>query len=178
MQEEVWKDVVGFENKFSVSNFGKLKNKNTLRVLKQCLSPKGYLVVSTRPDGKYGKTKTFRMHRVVAEAFLDKPCKQLVKLCESEHWGKVIVRHKDHDKTNNNVYNLEWGSSKQNTEDSIRDGLFVYSKSGLDSPHSKLTLEDISYILSVYTPRDRRYGCRALAKFYNVSHATISRVIN
>lgn len=178
MIEEVWKDVVGYESKFEISNFARFKNKKTGRILKQCTSKNGYKVVSTRPNGKYGKYKLFRIHRVVAEAFLPEP-DEITKLkCQNEHWGKVIVRHIDHDKSNNLPSNLEWGTCQDNTDDSIRDGKFRKTVKGADNPFAKFTIDDIKFIRNNYTPKSKEFGCRALSRKYSVAHTTILAIIN
>lgn len=88
---EIWKDVKGFEGLYQVSNYGNVKSKRTI------LKP------STRKDGrkqvvlsKNGKKSTFKIHRLVAIAFIENP----LNLKE--------INHKDEDPANNNVNNLEW----------------------------------------------------------------------
>lgn len=56
-------------------------------------------------------------------------------------------------------------------------GLLIIYK-GHDNINSKLSVEDTILIKNNYKPRDKEFGCRALAKRFNVSHATISYVIN
>jgi len=65
----------------------------------------GYKKVSLK--GKDGKLKTFRVHRLVAEAFISNPD------------NKPTVNHKDKNKNNNNVTNLEWNTSLENTTHKI-----------------------------------------------------------
>lgn len=97
--EEVWKDIKGYEGHYQVSNLGfvvseKYNNiKNNRKKLKKSLTHDGYETVTLY---KNNKRKTLRVHRLVAEAFLFNP-KNLPQ-----------VNHKDENKTNNNVHNLEW----------------------------------------------------------------------
>lgn len=103
---EIWKDVVGYEEYYEVSNLGnvrrtrKNKESNALKPLKR---HHGYLAVQLYGKGgnKRG-CKIFSIHRLVAEAFIPNPN----MLPE--------VNHKDEDKTNNSADNLEWVSHKEN----------------------------------------------------------------
>ena len=98
--EEIWKDIDGYEGLYQVSNLGRVKSFNYNRTGKEMnLKPVntcngfGYLYVNLN---KNGKTRLFYIHRLVAKAFLENP----------DH--KSDVNHKDENKTNNCVENLEW----------------------------------------------------------------------
>ena len=111
MKNEIWKDIKGYEGYYQVSNFGRVKsierkvNKwdgiRTIneRILKQNLSHNGYYFVSL---SKNGKRRTYRVNRLVAEAFIPNPD------------NLPQVNHKEENKLNNNVENLEWCTSKYN----------------------------------------------------------------
>lgn len=105
--EEIWKDVVQYPN-YQVSNLGRVKNKNTGRMLKQSLDRGGrYKSVYLCRDGK---ENTQRVHRLVASAFLgDHP--------------DLVVNHIDGDKFNNRVDNLEWCTYKENNVHAVTTGL-------------------------------------------------------
>ena len=102
---EIWKDVVGYEGYYQVSNKGNVKTiERTVRfgrqsrivpeIIKEKVPDKrGYLTVML---SKGNKVKNAKIHRLVAEAFIPNP----LNLPE--------VNHKDEDKTNNCVHNLEW----------------------------------------------------------------------
>ena len=105
MKEE-WrkiKDIEGCEffTSYSVSNLGKVKNNLTSRVLKLRLDDYGYLLVNLHDT--FHKQKTFKIHRLVALAFIPNPN------------SLPQVNHKDEDKTNNCVENLEWCTAKYNS---------------------------------------------------------------
>lgn len=104
--EEFWKDIEGYEGLYQVSNFGRVKslerlvksNNNNYRIvkekiLKQNQDKDGYRIISLN---KNNKGKSYRLHRLVAEAFIPNPNNYLV------------VNHKDENKENNYVDNLEW----------------------------------------------------------------------
>lgn len=105
---EIWKDVVGFEGLYKVSNTGKLKSLDRKDSLghnirgKQISTKKnnrGYVQVHLTKDGKCHMKL---MHRLVAEAFI-----------ENKN-NLPQVNHKDEDKDNNTVENLEWCTNLYN----------------------------------------------------------------
>lgn len=112
---------------------------------------------------KNGKYKMYYIHRLVAELYLENPS------------NLPQVNHKDGNKSNNNVENLEWVSAKDNSLHAHSMGLI--NNKGVKNPNSKLTQEDIIYIRSVYKPYDKDFGCKSLAKKYNVNKSHIIRII-
>lgn len=109
--EELWKDVIGFEALFSVSNMGNVFSKRTNKLLKLCVSDRGYYKVATKIGGRAGKNYCFRVHRLVATAFLDNP------------EDKPSVNHKDGNKLNNRCSNLEWSTVSENMTHAYANGL-------------------------------------------------------
>ena len=113
--EIVRKPVVGYEGIYEVDNFGRVFSLDRVKQvddngriydkpltgkrMKQHTHTKGYKVVSLTKDGK---TKTCFVHRIVAEAFIDNPS------------NLPMINHKDEDRTNNEVDNLEWCDSRYN----------------------------------------------------------------
>ena len=104
MDNKNWKDVVGFEDYFMVSDCGDVWSKRTNKVLKQRYNKSGYLVISTKIGGRKGRNHCFRVHRLVAEAFVSNPD------------NKPVVNHIDGIKGNNHVSNLEWCTPQENTK--------------------------------------------------------------
>lgn len=101
---EVFKTIKGFE-RYSVSNQGRVINSETGKVLSQRKASNGYLRVNLRKGNiKYEKPHVASVHRLVAEAFLERIP------------GKDYVNHKDLNKENNNVKNLEWCTAKENSQ--------------------------------------------------------------
>lgn len=162
---EEWRDVVGYEQHFQVSNFGRIYSKRTNKILSQGTSKTGYAVLSTRIGGRNGICKCFKVHVLVARAFIPNP------------QNKPIVNHKDGNKLNNNDNNLEWATYSENTKHAYENGLIITLK-GEELHNSKLTEDDVKYIRSVYIKSDRTYGARALAKKFSVDKNTISSCIN
>ncbi len=102
--KEIWRDIKGCEGKYQVSNTGMVKSLNYRRtgkerILKLDDNGHGYLYVSLSKDGK---GKSYPVHKLVATAFLENPN------------NLPEVNHKDEDKTNNCVENLEWCSKLYN----------------------------------------------------------------
>lgn len=172
--EEIWKDVVGYEDYFKVSSFGNIMSKRTGTVLKQSTTPKGYKTLSVRVNGN---VVNFRAHRLVASAFLQPPPEEFVRDSELWPYKRVPVNHKDCNKKNNRVENLEWTSPKINSEHSIINGRVPPKLKGIESPLGKLTKEDVEYIKSSYIPRSRLKGTRALAIELGIHHTQVSRIL-
>jgi len=106
---EVWKDIEGYEGLYQVSSLGNVRSLNyQKRGYAKNLTPKvnnrGYEWVELR---KNGKKKQFVIHRLVGEAFLENPN------------NYPIINHKDENKTNNKVDNLEWCTLSYNVKYSM-----------------------------------------------------------
>ena len=72
MKKEIWKDILGYEGLYQVSNFGRVKSTKfgKERILKLTKDKDGYLIVNLY---KNNKSKTLKVHRLVAEVFLPNP---------------------------------------------------------------------------------------------------------
>lgn len=103
----MWKDIKGYEGIYQVNENGVVRNITSGLELKQHKSKYGYMLVYL---WKNNKGKTYRAHRLVAEAFIPNP------------QNKPQVNHIDCDRTNNNVSNLEWVTNQENHDWSVRLG--------------------------------------------------------
>ena len=113
--------IKGYEGMYSVSSDGKVYSDRNNLELKQSVGSTGYYRVNlNNKDGG----KTFKVHRLVALHFIDNPN------------NFKVVNHKDGNKLNNNIDNLEWCSYAHNNIHARQLGLCVNPK-GIDSKHCK-----------------------------------------
>lgn len=172
---ETWKDVVGYESLFSVSNLGNVKSKRTNKLLKQHINKKGYCTVATKIGGRLGKAVCFKVHRLVAEAFLPPPHFDVVVDSDRTFYKKVIVNHKDGNKQNNSSLNLEWSTYQDNAIHAWENGL-VSKRFSVDNHasffHSKEQKEQAfnDFVTS-------GLSMRKFAKHLGTSHGTVSRLV-
>lgn len=156
---EIWKDVVGYEGLYKVSNFGRIKsfplrsNHNGELIMKNQIIT-GYKVVSLC---KNNKMKLVKVHRLVAIAFIDNPD------------NKPQVNHIDGNKLNNNVDNLEWVTAQENSIHAFRTGL-------RNNPQGK---ENGRSLIVEQIDKDNRliaeyYGTREAERQTGVYHSSIS----
>lgn len=96
--EESFRSIKDFPT-YMISNHGRVINNKTNRVLKSCIGKYGYSQISLN---KNNKGYSQYLHRLVAEAFIPNP------------ENKPEVNHKDGNKLNNNDWNLEWSTRKDN----------------------------------------------------------------
>ena len=102
IMEEIYKDVVGYEGVYQVSNIGNLKCCKTGLIKTYYLEKNGYYSITLRKNG-IGKTR--KVHQLVAESFLNH------KRCGH----KLVVNHIDFNKANNKVDNLEIVTNRENS---------------------------------------------------------------
>ncbi|MFL2104164.1 NUMOD4 motif-containing HNH endonuclease [Mycobacteroides abscessus] len=112
MAAEVWRPVEGYKA-YEVSSFGRVRSKGFIMnngafrkgiILKPYPDPKGYLKVDIHRNIK-------KVHRLVAQAFIE------------NSMNKPQVNHKDGDKSNNHIDNLEWMTNSENTQHAWDTGL-------------------------------------------------------
>ena len=109
---EIWKDAIGYENLYQVSNLGRIKNKKN-KLLKITYDIKGYARVWLYKNKTYFNE---RINRLVAKAFIPNPD------------NLPQVNHIDGDKTHNNINNLEWCTASENIRHAYRTGLLKKNK--------------------------------------------------
>lgn len=159
--KEQWLPIVGYD-KYEVSDLGQIRNKKTGRILKQAHQNTGYTIVSLR---KNNSTKTYSVHRLVMETFEPR-----------EDADKFDVNHKDWDKTNNHLSNLEWTTRKENllhgsgpTELRILETMLCNSiKVALHNWYDKLLYAKCTK--EAFTQRVVENSIEEATKFYNETH--------
>lgn len=112
MQKEIWKDVIGYEGRYQVSNFGTVRSLDRIsysgrklkgKIIYHGTHPEGYKTVNLCSNGI---CKTIRVHRLVAQAFIPNPN----NLPQVNHINEV--------KSDNRVENLEWITNRGNVNHS------------------------------------------------------------
>lgn len=105
---EIWKDVVGYEGLYKVSDKGRVKSLKfgKVKILKPVRDTCGYLRVNLC---KNGLKKTYYVHHLTAQSFIPNPN------------NLPEINHRDEDKTNNKVENLEWCTAKYNANFGTRN---------------------------------------------------------
>lgn len=106
--KEIFKKIFGYEGLYKISNRGNVFSHNKDGIMKP-LTKKGYLMIRLSKDGK---ERVFFVHRLVAQAFIPNP------------ENLATVNHKDFNKTNNDVRNLEWMSAVDNVKHARENGRY------------------------------------------------------
>ena len=177
--KEVWKDIEGYEGLYQISNFGKVFSFKSNKILKPFNDKKGYLKIELR---KENRRKIYFLHRLVAMCFI-----------ENKN-NLPYVNHKDENKHNNRVENLEWCTCKYNNNYGTRNSRISKKMLGENNPmygkhHSKETKRKMSESrIGLFTgnknPRAKKVMCITTGEIfdyigmaetkYNISHSNIS----
>lgn len=163
---EIFVPIKGYEGLYEISNLGRIKSlckkgsKKELILKQQCLDlSTGYLGVQLY---KNNKILTKRLHRLLAENFIENP-----------NYYKV-VNHKDGNKQNNSLNNLEWTTYSLNTLHSYKLGLQKIKK-GEELKNCKITenqLKEINFLFK------KGFSNKDISKKYNIDSSTVSRYRN
>lgn len=158
LPNEIWRDIKNVDGFYQVSNLGRIKTLDCFivekngkikrkgqKILKQSFTSTGYLMVNLR--GKY-----FKVHRLVALAFLPNP------------ENKPQINHIDGNPLNNRLENLEWATPKENIEHAINTGLIIRPKDLLNE----------SDVVSAYTKKET---VSSLAMKFQTTKAVIRGIL-
>lgn len=122
MTEEIWLPIKGYEGLYEVSNYGSIKSVPTTVISKNgSLRKRKGRLLKTHKRGRYmskslnkeGVSKAYTIHRLVALAFIPNP------------ENKPHINHKDNNRYNNYVDNLEWVTQKENLQHAADQGRMV-----------------------------------------------------
>lgn len=172
MENEIWKDVAGYEGHYQVSSIGRVKSLD--RTIQSKLIgdfvKKGILLTPSK-RGKYLKVSLskdsaiiqYSVHRIVATAFIDNPC------------NKKCVNHINGIKHDNRVENLEWVTYSENTKHSYTNQLQI-SQKGSDCSQSKTDESSVIEMRNIYN--SGIITVTELAKKYGLSISTVSQILN
>lgn len=168
MKKEEWKDIKGYEH-YMVSNMGNVYSKIKGIILKPGDNGRGYMFVNLH---KNKTAKSFYIHRLVGDAFI----KQVD--------GKPQINHKDCNKKNNHVENLEWVDNRENTDHAVNNNRFYTSEyqkkqtskanSGVKSHLSKLNDELVREIRLL---KENGLTCVDIARRFAVHRETIGCIL-
>jgi len=159
MQNEIWKDIIGFEGLYQFSNLYRVKKLFNNRILKIYIDSCGYPSVNLRKNNKRGP---IRIHRLTLEYFT------------GSYPPGMECRHLNGIKTDYKIKNLKWGTRSENMQDSIKHGTFKCNRpdnKGSKIWNAKLNEEKVLEILKLIEKdslTQDEIACR-----YNVSSATI-----
>jgi len=169
MNTEIWKNIPGYESCYLVSNFGRIKSigkKYKTRYGTDAIRKDRIFILGHTDGCGYasvsigGTTKT--LHRLIALAFLPNPN------------NYRCINHKNGNKIDNRLENLEWCTQSENSKHSFVIGL--QDNKGENHPKAKLTNEIVLKIRSKYIPG--KYGCWKLAKEFNLSLTHIKDILH
>jgi len=163
---EIWKKAVGYPT-YEVSNLGRIKtfnwkNSGQTRIMKPAIDKSGYLRTMLKDEN--GKITTIKVHRVILNTFKYR-----------SDYKKYEVNHKDGNKQNNNIDNLEWVTRKENIQHCIDNNL-QYVLKGEEIGNSILKENDVIYIRNNFKPRV--ITRKMLASKFNVSEGTIKDILS
>lgn len=131
MIAEEWGEIFGFPT-YRVSNFGRVVNTVSGRILKNTIGSENYLRIGLYSETAKNKKKL--VHRLVGEAFLENP------------ENKPEINHIDGDKQNNVIFNLEWCTSSENQKHAYSTGLQISTLQGVGHFAAKISSKDVRMI--------------------------------
>lgn len=168
MENEIWKDVKGYEGYYQVSNMGRVKSMRVLKTPKNgaICRKNAFLSTKTTHDKRYiivalcrdGEIKPTPVHRLVAETFIPNPN------------NLPFVNHKDEDPTNNHVDNLEWCTCAYNL--AYNNGYARRAETRRKSYKRVLQIDDNGRVVQEWE------SAIAAARGMGCALASISRAIN
>ncbi|PTK22497.1 NUMOD4 domain-containing protein [Staphylococcus hominis] len=171
---EEWKDVEGFPN-YMISNCGRLYSKTHVTVfedgrrrkfegqfIKIYKSKNGYSIARLSHKGV---KKTKYIHRLVANHFIEK------------NSGKNEINHKDGNKSNNKIENLEWCTSKENKVHGWQNKLYKPHNNMRGTKHGncKMSEKQVLEIRKLYD--EKKKTLKELSLLFNAPHSTIQKIV-
>jgi hypothetical protein len=157
------KPIRGYEDIYSIDADGNVYSYHTNRVIKTKTAKNGYKIICLH---KNGKRKWLLVHRLVADAFIENP------------ENKSQVNHKDLDKKNNSVNNLEWVTSSENMQHAKQNGKVNTKEhqNKLRNICGYLTIEQARNIRNIY--RTRKITQKELGRMFNVTEDVVYHIVN
>ena len=155
---EIFKDINNFENKYQISNTGKVRNKKTGLFLKPMYNKKGYQYVHLSINKK--KSVKWYIHRLVGFHFIDNPL------------NKPQINHIDGNPSNNNIDNLEWVTNEENQRHAILNNLHFQGELHKDSKFTSESIKLLPELINV------GFSLREINELTGVAIQNIQKIIN
>lgn len=170
---EKWREIPGYREIYLISNLGNTRTKDRDgargcfvhgHVLKQHENSNGYMRCSMNINGQ---SKQMLVHRLVAESFIPNPD------------GKPYVNHKDGNKHNNAVSNLEWCTKSENERHAYETGLKITTPLKGELHGGRIfNWRDVQAIRNEYVKGSYEHGQCALARKYGTSQSHIYNIVH
>ena len=166
MNKEIWKDIPEYKGLYQINNYGKVRSLKRIdkigrlipeRILKERIDKKGYIHYALN---KNGKTKEFKAHRLVAQVFLNYEHFKFMEKEKKQNFdiNKLQINHKDENKQNNYVDNLEYCTNYYN---------FCYSKNGEKNKIKVNMYDKNNKFIKSFS------GIREAGRIYNIKPSSI-----
>lgn len=166
--KEEWRNVVGYEELYQVSSYGRVKRLEKIniqyhggfviypeKILKQFKDKGGYVFLGLRKKGK--KKKFPKVHRLVAQSFI------------KNNKNKPCINHIDNNRSNNYVENLEWCTHKENSQHSAKQGRTAHNRN--------MAILDIKQVKRIKKLKGK-ISAYIIGPKYNVNRRTIEDIFN
>lgn len=168
LRHEIWKSVrfnetIHSEEKYYVSNFGRLvrlRNNENFLFNPYLMHGYAYFRVKKVTPKKF---KTFYLHKVVAQHFL-------------EQGDGLFVIHLDYDKLNNDIANLKWATKREKELHQWKNPVFIEAKKNKSRSYAKLTENNVRLIKKMINDPNRRTRLKIIAKRFGVTTMQLQRI--
>lgn len=164
--KEVWKKIKSFHN-YQVSNYGNIRRKlktNSFHYLKPQISNFGYNIIGLRKNNKFYH---IFVHRIVLSVFSNSG--------KITYKNRLQVNHKDGNKLNNHISNLEWVTSSENRKHALNLGLAKITV-GEQCSWSKLTNKSVKKLRKIYSKGN--ISMKKLGEKFGITNETVHGIIH
>ena len=158
--KEIWKPIQKYEDRYLISNLGKVFSLFSKRCISNRINKAGYIQIILH---KKGENKTLLLHRVLGQTFIPNPL------------NLPQINHKNAVKTNNKLKNLEWVTQSFNTRHAYKMDK-ITRMLGEKHPKAILTNQKVLKIKTLSQNNDC-LSYREIGKIFGVNKSTISDII-